>query len=95
VSRYSQIHNYLLDLAVRTSNQTYCAEHKTPVLDEIDDLFSAKGKDVEFVLKGKSLTLKTPKGRKVKAHVVDALLTAWGHSHRRCLLAALVFLSCA
>ena len=71
VSRYPQIHYYLLYLAVRTSNQTYCAEYETPVLDEIDDLFSAKDKDVEFVLKGKSLTLRTPKGRKVKAHVVE------------------------
>jgi hypothetical protein len=71
VSRYPQIHYYLLYLAVRISNQTYCAEYETPVLDEIDDLFSAKDKDVEFVLKGKSLTLRTLKGRRVKAHVVE------------------------
>ena len=71
VSRYPQIHYYLLYFAVRTSAQTYCAEYETPVLDEIDDLFSAKDKDVEFVLKGKSLTLRTPKGRKLKAHVVE------------------------
>jgi hypothetical protein len=42
VSRYPQIHYYLLYFAVRTSDQTYCAEYETPVLDEIDDLFSAK-----------------------------------------------------
>jgi hypothetical protein len=71
VSRYPQIHYYLLYFAVRTSDQTYCAEYETPVLDEIDDLFSAKDKDVEFVLKGKSLTLRTPKGRKVKAKWVE------------------------
>ena len=73
VSRYPQIHYYLLYFAVRTSAQTYCAEYETPVLDEIDDLFSAKDKDrdVEFVLKGKSLTLRTPKGRKLKAHLVE------------------------
>ncbi len=70
-SRYPQIHYYLLYFAVRTSDQTYCAEYETPVLDEIDDLFSAKDKDVEFVLKGKSLTLRTPKGRKLKAHLVE------------------------
>jgi len=69
--RYPQMHYYLLYLAVRTSYQTYCAEYETPVLDEIDDLFSAKDKDVEFVLKGKSLTLSTPKGRKLKAHLVE------------------------
>ena len=71
VSRYPQVHYYLLYFAVRTSDQTYCAEYETPVLDEIDDLFSAKDKDVEFVLKGKSLTLRTPKGRKLKAHLVE------------------------
>jgi hypothetical protein len=71
-SRYPQMHYYLLYFAVRTSAQTYCAEYETPVLDEIDDLFSAKDKDVEFVLKGKSLTLRTPKGRrKLKAHLVE------------------------
>jgi hypothetical protein len=42
VSRYPQIHYYLLYFAVRTSDQTYCAEDETPGLDEIDDLFSAK-----------------------------------------------------
>jgi hypothetical protein len=61
VSRYPQVDHYRLHFAVRASNQTYCAEYETPVLDEIDDLFSAKDKDVEFVLKGKSLTLRTPK----------------------------------
>ncbi len=70
VSRYPQIHYYLLYLAVRTSDQTFCTEYETPVLDEIDDLFSAKDKEVEFVLNGKNLTLKTPRGRKIKAHLV-------------------------
>jgi hypothetical protein len=71
VSRYPQVHYYLLYFAVRASDQKYCAEYETPVLDEIDDLFSAKDKDVEFVLKGNSLTLRTPKGRKLKAHLVE------------------------
>jgi hypothetical protein len=70
VSRYPQIHYYLLYVAVHTSDQTYCAEYETPVLDEIDDLFSAKDKDIEFVLNGKNLTLRTPHGRKIKAHLV-------------------------
>jgi hypothetical protein len=70
VSRYPQIHYHLLYFAVRTSDQTYCAEYEAPVLDEIDDLFSAKDKDIEFVLNGKNLTLKTPRGRKIKAHLV-------------------------
>ena len=70
VSRYPQVHYYLLYFAVR-SNQTYCAEYETPVLDEIDDLLSVKDKDVEFSLKGKSLILRTPKGRRFKAHLVE------------------------
>ena len=55
---------------MRTSDQTYCAEYETPVFDEIDDLFSAKDKDVEVVLYGKNLTIRTPRGRKIKAHLV-------------------------
>jgi len=70
-SRYPRIHYYLLHFAVRASDQTYCGEYETPVLDEIDDVFSAKDKDVEFVLKGKKLTLRTPHGRTIKAHLVD------------------------
>jgi len=71
VSRYPPIHYCLLYFAVRTSDQTSCAEYETPVLDEIDDLFSAKDKDVEFGLEGKNLTLRTPKGRKFKARLVE------------------------
>jgi len=71
VNRYSRIHSYQLNFAVRVSDQTYCSVYETPVLDEIDDLFAAKDKDVEIVLKGKSLTLRTPKGRKLKARLVE------------------------
>jgi hypothetical protein len=69
-SRYPQIHYYMLYFAIRVSERTYCSEYETPVLDEIDDLFSAKGKDVEFMLNGKRLILRTPKGRKIKARLV-------------------------
>jgi hypothetical protein len=69
-SRYPQIHYYMLYFAIRASERTYCSEYETPVLDEIDDLFSAKGKDIQLVLKGKSLTLTTPKGRMLKARLV-------------------------
>ncbi len=71
-SRYPRIHYYLLYFAVRVSDRTYCSEYETPVLEEIDDVFSAKDKDVEFVLRGKSLTLRTPGGRKLKAHLVES-----------------------
>lgn len=60
-----------LYFAVRTSHQTYCAEYETAVLDEIDDLFSAKDQNLAVVLKSKSLTLRTSKGRKIKGRFVD------------------------
>jgi hypothetical protein len=69
--RHPQIHYYELYFAVRTSEQTFCAEYETPILEEIDDLFSAKDKDVDLVLKGKDLTLRTPHGRKFKCHLVQ------------------------
>jgi len=71
VPRYPQIHYYILYFAIRVSGKTYRSEYETPVLDEIDDRFSPKDKDVEFALKGESLTLRTPRGRKIKAHLVD------------------------
>ena len=69
-SRYPQIHYYTLYFAVRGADQTYCGEYETPVLDEIDDLLSAKNKEVEIVLDHKNLTLTTPTGRKIKAYLV-------------------------
>lgn len=47
------------------------SEYETPVLDEIEDVFSATNKDVEFVLKGKTFKLRTPHGRTIKAHLVE------------------------
>ncbi|MGA7046253.1 MAG: hypothetical protein WBW01_15275 [Terriglobales bacterium] len=41
-SRYPRIYYYVLYFAVRASDQTYCIEYETPVLDEIADVFSAK-----------------------------------------------------
>jgi hypothetical protein len=43
VSRYPQIHYYVLYFALRVSDQTYCGEYETPVLDEIDDLLTCNG----------------------------------------------------
>ncbi|MGB7603458.1 MAG: hypothetical protein WBM24_24355 [Candidatus Sulfotelmatobacter sp.] len=46
VSRYPQIHYYMLYISLRISDQTYCSEYETPVLDEIEDVTSATGKSV-------------------------------------------------
>jgi hypothetical protein len=72
VSRYPRIHYFLLYSAVRISDRTVCTEYETPVLDEIGDLFSATGKDVEVVLQGRSVTIRTPDGHKLKTHLVKA-----------------------
>jgi hypothetical protein len=53
VSRYPQIHYYMLYFALRVSDQTYCGEYETPVLDEIDDLVTCNDRDVDVVLNGK------------------------------------------
>ena len=71
VSRYPQIHYYMIYISLRISDQTYCSEYETPLLDEIEDVTSATGKSVGVVVKGKGIAIRTPKGRKVKAHLVD------------------------
>lgn len=72
VSRYPQMHYYMLYFALRVSDQTYCGEYETPVLDEIDDLLTCNGKDVDVVLNGKRITVFTPRGRKLKGSMVKA-----------------------
>jgi hypothetical protein len=72
VSRYPRTHYFLPYSAVRISDRTVCTEYGTPVPDEIDDLFSATEKDVEVVLRGRSLTMRTPDGNKLKTHLVKA-----------------------
>jgi hypothetical protein len=54
-SRYPQVHYYLLYFAVRASEQTYCAEYETPVLDEIDDLFPRRTKMSSSCSKARAL----------------------------------------
>lgn len=72
VSRNPQIHYYTLFIGVRVSDQAYCAEYMTPIADEIDDVISSRGMDVEIAINGKRLRLRTQNGRKLKAHLVYA-----------------------
>jgi len=72
VSRYPQIHYYMLYISIRVSGQTYCSEYETPVLDEIHDVLSANGKEVEVVLRDKHIFLRTPQGRKLKVRLIEA-----------------------
>jgi hypothetical protein len=71
VSRYPQIHYYTLYVSLRIADTTYCAEYETPVLDEIDDVQAANGKEVEVAVKDKKLTIRTPKGRTLKTRLVE------------------------
>jgi hypothetical protein len=71
VTRYPQVRYYLLYLTVRVSDKTYCSEYETPVIQEMDDLFAAQDKDVNVVLNGKKLTVRTPSGRILKAFLSE------------------------
>jgi len=72
VSRYTPTHYYSLFIAVSVSNQTYCAEYTTPVLDEIGQLMSVAGMNVETTVKGNRLTLRTSNGKRFKTRLVAA-----------------------
>jgi hypothetical protein len=72
VSRYPHTHYYILYISLIVSDQTYCSEYETPVLDEIWDVTSAINHDVTVVVNGKSLLIQAPKGHQLKAHLANA-----------------------
>jgi len=69
LGRYPQIHYYLLYISLSISDQTYCSEYETPILDEIADVTSAIDQKIAIDVKGKSVLIHTPKGHKLKAHL--------------------------
>lgn len=69
LSRYPQIHYCMLYISLGVSEETYCTEYETPVLDEIADVSSATS--IVMVVKGKTITICTPKGRKLKTRLVN------------------------
>jgi hypothetical protein len=69
LSRYPQIHYYLLYISLSISDQTYCTEYETPVLDEIADVTLAVNQNVAVAVKGKTVLIQAPKGHKLKAHL--------------------------
>ena len=71
LSRYPHIHYYDLYITLRVSDQTYCTEYETPVLDEIDDVASDTNRDLVVVVKDKTITIRTPKERKLKTILVN------------------------
>jgi len=73
-TRYSRIHDFDVFFSLRIGEQTYCGDYETVVVDEINDLRSSEGKDVEITLdKSKNkVILYTPQNRKLKARIVRA-----------------------
>jgi hypothetical protein len=72
VSRYPHTHYYVLYISLSVSNQTYCSEYETPVLDEIWDVTSAINHEVSLVVSGKSFLIQAPNGHQLKAHLANA-----------------------
>jgi hypothetical protein len=73
-TRYSRIHDFDVYFSLRVGEQTFCGDYETVVLDEINDLVSSEGKDVEITLdkNKKRVILYTPQKRKLKARIVRA-----------------------
>ena len=73
-TRYSRIHDFDVYFSLRIGEQTYCGDYETVVLDEIKDLASCDGKDVEATLdkSKKKVILYTARNRKLKARIVRA-----------------------
>jgi hypothetical protein len=71
LSRYPQIHYYNLYITLHVSGQTYCTEYETPVLDEIEDITSATNRDLVVVVKGPTITIRTPRERKLKTRLIN------------------------
>jgi hypothetical protein len=68
-SRYPHIRYYILYISLGVSDQTYCSEYETPVLDEIEDITTATSQDIRIVIKGGTIAIRTPRGRKLKARL--------------------------
>jgi hypothetical protein len=71
-TRYSRIHDFDVYFSLRVGEQTYCGDYETVVLDEIKDLASCDGKDVEARLNKskKKVILYMFQNRKLKARIV-------------------------
>ena len=69
-SRYAGPIYFTVDFAFRLSGQSYCVSYETPVLDEVQDLRAANGKEVNVDIHGKKLAVMLPTGRRIKADLV-------------------------
>jgi hypothetical protein len=69
-SRFSGPVYFSIDFALRVSDNSYCVDYETPVLDEVQDLRSANGREVKLEIHGKKLAVVLPTGRRIKAELV-------------------------
>jgi len=69
-SRFAGPVYFTVDFALRVSTNSYCVDYETPVLDEVQDLRSANGKEVKVEMRGKKLAVVLPTGRRLKAELV-------------------------
>jgi hypothetical protein len=69
--RWYVVRQFTVDFAVKCSNQTYCGEVTTTVVNEVDDLMASKGQPVELSESGRDIDVTLQNGRHIKAHQVS------------------------
>ena|SRR5215471_6303340 len=70
VSRWSSVHELTVHFVVKISERSYCAAYETIVVNEVQDLVSSTGKNVQANVSDKKLLLILPSGRKIKASLL-------------------------
>jgi hypothetical protein len=70
--RWYVTRQFTVDFAVKCTNQTYCGEITTTVVNEVDDLMASKGQPVQLLESGKDIDVTLQNGRRFKAHQVPA-----------------------
>ena len=70
--RWYVTRQFTVDFSVKCTDQTYCGEVTTTVVNEVDDLMASKGKPVELLASGKDIDVTLQNGRRIKAHQVAA-----------------------
>jgi hypothetical protein len=70
--RWYLTRQFTVDFSVKCSNQTYCGEVTTTVVNEVDDLMASKGKPVELLASAKDIDVTLQNGRRIKARQVAA-----------------------
>ncbi|HEX8817546.1 MAG TPA: hypothetical protein VF753_18790 [Terriglobales bacterium] len=71
MSRFPTVARFTVDFAFKYGAGNYsCTAYETPVLDEVQDLVSANGKEVTVEIHGKKILVTLPSGRKIHGELV-------------------------